>query len=318
MDSVVHKLCVAPMMERTDRHCRYLLRLFSPNAWLYTEMITAEALIRGSRERFLKFHPSEHPVALQLGGSDAELLAVAAQWGAAAGYDEINLNVGCPSDRVQAGQFGVALMAAPEKVAAAVAAITKEIDIPVTVKTRLGVDKQDSYTFLRKFVATVSEAGCRSIFIHARKAWLNGLSPKENRQIPPLDYQRVYEIKDEFPELEIIINGGLDTLSKCFNQLEFVDGVMLGRYAYQNPSFLGELDARIFSDTSSSFSLERIFQDFLDYMTVEIDQGTPVRAMARHLMGLHAARPGAKRWRQFLGTLSNGVDGIEALRQFQI
>ena len=305
-------------MERTDRHCRYLLRLFSPNAWLYTEMITAEALIRGSRERFLKFHPNEHPVALQLGGSDAELLAAAAQWGAAAGYDEINLNVGCPSDRVQAGQFGVALMAAPEKVAAAVTAITKEIDIPVTVKTRLGVDKQDSYAFLRKFVATVSEAGCRSIFIHARKAWLNGLSPKENRQIPPLDYQRVYEIKDEFPELEIIINGGLDTLSKCFSQLEFVDGVMLGRCVYQNPSFLGELDARIFSDTPSSFSLERIFQDFLDYMTAEIDQGTPVRAMARHLMGFHAARPGAKRWRQFLGALPNGVDGIEALRQFQI
>ena len=305
-------------MERTDRHCRYLLRLFSPNAWLYTEMITAEALIRGSRERFLKFHPNEHPVALQLGGSDAELLAAAAQWGAAAGYDEINLNVGCPSDRVQAGQFGVALMAAPEKVAAAVTAITKEIDIPVTVKTRLGVDKQDSYAFLRKFVATVSEAGCRSIFIHARKAWLNGLSPKENRQIPPLDYQRVYEIKDEFPELEIIINGGLDTLSKCFNQLEFVDGIMLGRCVYQNPSFLGELDARIFSDTPSSFSLERIFQDFLDYMTAEIDQGTPVRAMARHLMGFHAARPGAKRWRQFLGALPNGVDGIEALRQFQI
>ena len=200
--------------------------------------------------------------------------------------------------------------------------MTKEIvgatNIPVTVKTRLGVDKQDSYTFLRKFVATVSGAGCRSVFIHARKAWLNGLSPKENRQIPPLDYQRVYEIKDEFPELEIIINGGLDTLSKCFNQLEFVDGIMLGRCVYQNPSFLGELDARIFSDTPSSFSLERIFQDFLDYMTAEIDQGTPVRAMARHLMGLHAARPGAKRWRQFLGTLPNGVDGIEALRQFQI
>ena len=318
MEPAVHKLCVAPMMERTDRHCRYLLRLFSPNAWLYTEMITAEALIRGSKERFLKFHSSEHPVALQLGGSDAKLLAVAAQWGAAAGYDEINLNVGCPSDRVQAGQFGAALMAAPEKVAAAVAAITKEIDIPVTVKTRLGVDKQDSYMFLRKFVATVSGAGCRSVFIHARKAWLNGLSPKENRQIPPLDYQRVYEIKDEFPELEIIINGGLDTLSKCFNQLEFVDGIMLGRCVYQNPSFLGELDARIFSDTPSSFSLEGIFQDFLDYMTAEIDQGTPVRAMARHLMGFHAARPGAKRWRQFLGALPNGVDGIEALRQFQI
>lgn len=317
MISAPHKLCVAPMMERTDRHCRFLLRLFSPNAWLYTEMITAEALARGDRGQLLRFHPSEHPVALQLGGGDVELLAKAARWGATAGYDEINLNVGCPSDRVQAGEFGAALMAMPKKVAAAVIAINEVVDVPVTVKTRLGIDKQDSHIFLKKFVAIVSKAGCRSIMIHARKAWLNGLSPKENREIPPLDYQRVYEIKDEFPELEIVINGGLDTLSKCLAQLTLVDGVMLGRCVYHNPSFLGKLDARIFGDDDLNSSPDDVFQAFLDYMADEMGRGTPLRAMARHLMGLYFGQPGVKRWRRFLGELPNDTKGLKALSQFR-
>ena len=203
------KISVAPMMERTDRHCRYLLRLLAPNASLYTEMITAVALIRGDRQELLRYDPSEHPLALQLGGSDPAELAEAARYGEDAGYDEINLNVGCPSDRVQAGRFGAALMAAPERVAESIAAMSDAVDVPVTVKTRLGIDDQDSYEFLHGFVGTVAEAGCRTFIVHARKAWLSGLSPKENREIPPLDYARVHRLKEDYPKLEVIINGGL-------------------------------------------------------------------------------------------------------------
>ena len=234
------------MMERTDRHCRYFLRLLAPHAWLYTEMVTARALLYGDRERVLAFSAAEHPVALQLGGAEPAELTAAARFGEAAGNDEINLNVGCPSDRVQAGCFGAALMREPERVAECVAEMRAAVAIPVTVMTRIGVDDLDSYEFLAGFVTAVAAAGCRTVIVHARKAWLSGLSPKQNREIPPLDYERVYRLKRDFPELEIVINGGFTTLEASAAQVGRVDGVMLGRAAYDAPWLLAELDARRF------------------------------------------------------------------------
>ena len=311
-----HVLSVAPMMERTDRHCRYFLRLLSPNSWLYTEMITAAALVDGRRFHLLEFHPDEHPVALQLGGSEPGKLAQAARFGATAGYDEINLNVGCPSDRVQSGRFGAALMAEPEKVAACVSAMAEAVDIPITVKTRLGIDDLDSYEFLHQFVEIVSGAGCRTVVIHARKALLSGLSPKENRQIPPLDYGRVYRLKSDYPSLEVILNGGLDTEEKTVEQLDFVDGVMLGRQAYLNPYFLGELDSKLFGGTPVP-PRERALGDFLPYVRQELDRGTPLKVMTRHLLGLYAGCPGGRAWRRFLGELPSGEEGFAALERVE-
>ena len=229
-----YRLCIAPMMDRTDRHFRYLLRLLAPHARLYTEMITARALLHGDVDKLLRFAPAERPVALQLGGSDPAELAAAARIGEAAGYDEINLNVGCPSDRVRSGCFGAVLMLQPDLVAACVSAMREAVHVPVTVKTRLGVDDQDSYEFVQRFISRVAAAGCDTFILHARKAWLSGLSPKQNREIPPLDYGRVYALKREFPALRIVINGGLKTLDASLAQLEHVDGVMLGRIAYQD------------------------------------------------------------------------------------
>jgi len=309
-----HKLCVAPMMERTDRHCRYLLRLIAPNAWVYTEMITAAALVHGDSERFLRFDSSEHPVALQLGGSDPELLAAAARLGEAAGYDEINLNVGCPSPRVKAGRFGVALMLEPALVAACVEAMRSAIGIPVTVKCRTGVDDRDDYAFLREFVGHVVDAGCRSLFVHARKAWLTGLSPKENRTVPPLDYERVHRLKADFLELEIVLNGGLDTVPAALKELAHVDGIMLGRTAYAEPMLMGELDARIFAEGIPE-SRAAVAAAYLDYVESELAAGTPLRVMTRHLMGLYAHQPGARRWRRGLGELVDGKAGLKACRR---
>jgi tRNA-dihydrouridine synthase A len=234
------------MMDRTDRHCRYFLRLLAPHAWLYTEMITARALLHGAHEQLLAFHSTEHPVSVQLGGSVPAELAAAAGLAASAGYDEVNLNVGCPSGRVQAGCFGAALMAEPALVADCVRAMSDASELPVTVKTRLGIDDLDSYSHLCDFVSTVAAAGCRTFIVHARKAWLNGLSPKENRDIPPLDYERVHRLQRDFPELQIIINGGLSAVDTAMAQLEHVDGVMLGRAAYRDPYVLAKLDARLF------------------------------------------------------------------------
>ncbi len=309
-----HKLCVAPMMERTDRHCRYLLRLISPNAWVYTEMITATALVHGDAERFLRFDSREHPVALQLGGSDPELLAVAARLGDAAGYDEINLNVGCPSPRVKAGRFGVALMLEPALVAACVDAMQSAVGVPVTVKCRIGVDDRDDYRFLREFVRHVVDAGCRSLFVHARKAWLSGLSPKENRTIPPLDYARVHRLKSDFPELEVVLNGGLDTVRDAVSELAHVDGIMLGRTAYAEPMLMGELEAEIFADGVSG-SRADVAEAYLDYVESELAAGTPLRVMTRHLMGLFAHQPGARRWRRGLGELIEGKAGFKACKR---
>ncbi|SVC40157.1 uncharacterized protein METZ01_LOCUS293011, partial [marine metagenome] len=238
-----NNILIAPMMNWTDRHCRYFMRLLSSTAKLFTEMVTAHALEFGNAERLLQFDPIEHPVALQLGGCDPQLMVSAAKLAEAKGYDEININVGCPSDRVQQGQFGACLMSTPGAVAACVKSMLSAVDVPVTIKTRIGIDANDGYSFLRTFVQTNIDAGCRTFIVHARKAILEGLSPKDNRTIPPLIYERVYSLKQEFPELTIVINGGITTIEECHRHLELVDGVMIGRQAYHRPWFLTELEA---------------------------------------------------------------------------
>ena len=302
-----HRLCVAPMMDRTDRHFRYLLRLLAPHARLYTEMITARALLHGDAEKLLRFSAVEHPVALQLGGNDPAELAAAARLGEAAGYDEINFNVGCPSDRVQAGCFGAALMLEPQRVAECVAAMREAVRVPVTVKTRLGVDEHDSYEFAQQFIARVAVAGCETFIVHARKAWLKGLSPKQNREIPPLDYGRVQRLKRDFPERCIVINGGLTSVAAALAQLEHVDGVMLGRIAYQDSSLLAEVDARIHGVDAPLENL--VLAQYVRYVASEIAGGTPLKSMTRHLLGMRTGRPGGRRWRRALGE----IDGIEEL-----
>jgi tRNA-dihydrouridine synthase A len=301
------------MMDRTDRHLRYLLRLIAPHARLYTEMVTARALLHGDSQKLLEFAAVEHPVALQLGGSDAEELAAAARLGEAAGYDEINLNVGCPSDRVQAGCFGAALMLEPAKVAACVAAMRAAVSVPVTVKTRLGVDEHDSYEFARDFIATVAAAGCDTFIVHARKAWLRGLSPKQNREIPPLDYGRVYRLKREMPALTIVLNGGLTTVATSAEQLGQVDGVMLGRVAYQDSWVVGELDAQLFAGQRPSG--HEVWSGFAAHLERELARGTPLRVMTRHLLGMRTGRAGGRRWRRGLGELAPGRAGLEQLRR---
>ncbi len=305
------RLSVAPMMDRTDRHCRYFLRLIAPRALLYTEMVTSAALRHGDRERLLAFDRAEHPVALQLGGSEPAELAEAARYGAAAGYDEINLNVGCPSDRVQAGCFGAALMLEPARVAACVDAMRAAVDVPVTVKTRLGVDHHDSEAFLHDFVGIVAEAGCETFVVHARKAWLKGLSPKQNREIPPLDYGRVRRLKRAFPALQVILNGGLKDDAAALAELGHVDGVMLGRAAYDDPLVLGRLDAAI--HRHEPVDVLAALETFLDYATREHGNGTRLHAMTRHLMGVFAGRPGGRRWRRALGEWSRAGDDAAAI-----
>lgn len=307
-----HQLCVAPMMDRTDRHLRYLLRLLAPHARLYTEMITARALLRGDADKLLRFAEVEHPVALQLGGADPDELAAAARLGVAAGYDEINLNVGCPSDRVQAGCFGAALMLESALVAECVRAMRAAVAVPVTVKTRLGVDDHDSYEFARDFIAEVAAAGCTTFIVHARKAWLKGLSPRQNREIPPLDYGRVYRLKREFPALCVVINGGLVTLEGSVTQLEHVDGVMIGRAAYQDSWLLARLDAQLAGGVPAS---ERdVLDAFARYVAREVESGTPLRTMTRHLLGMRSGRAGGRQWRRRLGELNDGRGGLDDLR----
>ena len=305
-------LSIAPMMERTDRHFRYLMRLVSPNSRLYTEMITSRALLHGDASRLLAFDPSEHPVAIQLGGSDPAMLSEAARLAAAAGYDEINLNVGCPSSRVQAGDFGARLMLDPGRVAECVAAMGEAVELPVTVKTRIGVDDHDDYEVLRGLTERVVRAGVASLIVHARKAWLKGLSPKQNRDIPPLDYPRVYQLKADFPELPILINGGFTTEQQVLEQVGKVDGVMLGRSAYHDPMLISRLDRRLF-DSAAPVADVDVLAAFATYMRAEQAKGTPLTAMSRHLVGLFAHRPGARRWRRQLSALSAGAGGIDEL-----
>ena len=300
------------MMDRTDRHLRYLLRLIAPHARLYTQMITARALLHGDAPRLLRFDEAEHPVALQLGGSEPGELAAAAKIGAAAGYDEINLNVGCPSDRVQAGCFGAALMLEPKRVAECVHAMRGVVDVPVTVKTRLGVDHHDSYEFVRDFVATVAAAGCATFIVHARKAWLSGLSPRQNREIPPLDYARVHRLKRELPSLTVVINGGFVTLEDSVAQLARVDGVMLGRAAYQDSWLLARIDAHLFGGAVAADA--DVLAAFERYVAAELERGVPLRAMTRHLLGMRSGRAGGRRWRRALTEIGDGTRGLDELR----
>jgi tRNA-dihydrouridine synthase A len=289
------------MMDCTDRHDRYFLRLISRRAALYTEMVTAQALIHGDRNRLLDFSPAEHPVALQIGGSEPDDLARSARWGEQWGYDEINLNVGCPSDRVQAGRFGACLMAEPELVAEAVAAMRDAVSVPVTVKHRIGIDERDSYAALCDFVGRVAGAGCRTFIVHARKAWLQGLSPKQNRDVPPLRYETVYALKRDFPELEIVINGGIRTLGEAEQHLEHVDGVMLGREVYQNPWLLSGVDGRLFGETAiHPSSREAVVEAFLPYVEERLARGARLASLTRHIVGLYQGEPGARRWRRYL------------------
>jgi tRNA-dihydrouridine synthase A len=293
-------LCIAPMLDWTDRYCRYFLRLISRHVLLYTEMVTTGAIIHGDRSRFLDFDEREHPVALQLGGSEPTDLARCARLGEKWGYDEINLNVGCPSDRVQSGRFGACLMATPTLVADCVKAMLDRVDIEVTVKHRIGIDHRDSYEELCEFVGTVAEAGCGTFIVHARKAWLQGLSPKENREVPPLSYATVHQLKRDFPRLQIVINGGITTLAQAAEQLQHVDGVMIGREAYQNPWILAEADRLLFGDDHPLPTRHQVIEALLPFVERECAAGTPLSRITRHILGLFQGRPGARAWRRHI------------------
>ncbi len=287
-------------MDWTDSHCRAFHRTLTKRARLYTEMVTAQAVVRGDAQRLIGFDSTEHPVALQLGGSEPALLAQAAVIGEAFGYDEINLNVGCPSDRVKSGSFGACLMREPQRVADCMAAMGAAVRIPVTVKCRLGVDEQDPETSLFTLVDLCAEAGVETFVVHARKAWLQGLSPKENRTVPPLDYGLVHRLKAERPRLQIILNGGLETLDHAMAQLDGVDGVMLGRAAYHTPAFLGRVDATVFSDPGAEIGAFEAVEAYRPYMARKLHEGAPLAAMTRHMLGLFSGQPGARSWRRIL------------------
>ena len=310
------KFSVAPMMDWTDRHCRFFHRLLTGRARLYTEMVTAEAILHGDRQRLLAFNAEEHPVALQLGGSDPARLAQAAAIGEGFGYDEINLNVGCPSDRVQEGRFGACLMAEPDLVARCVAAMRARVAVPVTVKCRIGIDDQDSEADLERFVSAVANAGCKTFIVHARKAWLEGLSPKENREVPPLDYGRVYRLKAAHPELEIILNGGIGSLEEAATHLAHVDGVALGRAAYQNPYLLAEVDGRLFGELRPAPTRREALEALIPYVQRHLDRGGRLNNVTRHILGLYHGRPRARAFRRHLSERAprEGA-GIEVLRE---
>jgi len=295
-----HTFCVAPMLDWTDRHCRYFYRLLSRQALLYSEMVTTGALIHGDHHRFLQFDTSEHPVAFQLGGSNPRELAISARMIEDYGYDEINLNVGCPSDRVQNGRFGACLMAEPELVADCVAAMQQTVSIPVTVKSRIGIDDKDSYEELVHFVSTVANAGCQTFIVHARKAWLSGLSPKQNRDVPPLRYDVVYQLKQDFPQLKIILNGGLTTLEQAEENLDKVDGVMLGREIYHNPYLLAEVDQRLFAGAGELVSREEVVELLIPYIQAQLKAGVRLNSISRHILGLFHGAPGARGWRRYI------------------
>ena len=310
----LHRFCVAPMMEWTDRHCRMFHRLLSRRAMLYSEMVTATAVIHGDRERLIGFDPAEWPVGLQLGGSDPAALARAASCGEAFGYDEINLNCGCPSSRVQSGRFGACLMAEPGLVARCFGAMQDAVSIPVTVKCRIAIDDQDEVLALDRFVAEVAGAGCSSFIVHARKAWLQGLSPKANRDVPPLNYPRVYRLKADRPELEIVVNGGIATLAEADAHLAQVDGVMLGRAAYQEPWLLADVDFRLFGAPNPVESRKQALGAFMPYVEGELGRGVPLSAMSRHVLGLFNGLPGARAFRRHLSEAAHRPGaGVEVL-----
>jgi len=310
-------LSVAPMLDRTDRHCRYFFRLLAPGIRLYTEMVVAQAIRHGDRARLLDFDPLEHPVALQLGGSDPHLLADAAAIGFSWGYDEINLNIGCPSDRVQSGSFGACLMSSPGRVADCVRSIADRTGLPPSVKTRIGIDDQDHYEFLRDFVGEVSAAGCRMFIVHARKAILSGLSPRENRMIPPLRYDVVYRLKREFPGLRIILNGGVRDTASVREHLRYADGVMIGREAYSNPYWLTELEA-LLPDGRPAPNREAVMMQMQEYASRQIGSGVRLSHISRHLLGLYAGQPGARNWRRFVTEASRKADATAAILEHSL
>lgn len=293
------RFSVAPMLDWTDRHCRYFLRLISKEALLYTEMVTTGAIIHGKGD-FLGFNQEEHPVALQLGGSDPAEMAECAARAQEKGYDEVNINVGCPSDRVQNGRFGACLMAEPEVVAQCVKAMQDKVSIPVTVKCRIGIDDMDDYKDLTQFIKTVSDGGCDTFIVHARKAWLQGLSPKENREIPPLMYDRVYHLKEEFPDLHISINGGVKTLDEVANHLASVDGVMVGREVYSNPYMMSGVDARFYGADVEPMTREEVVHKMVPYIDAYVEQGGRAWHVIRHMLGIFQGQPAGKVFRRFL------------------
>lgn len=295
-----HHFSVAPMIDWTDRHARYFMRLISRHTLLYTEMITTGAILQGDAERFLAFNDEEHPLVLQLGGADPQALADACNVADGFGYDEYNLNVGCPSDRVQSGRFGACLMAEPALVRDCISAMRASTDKPVSVKSRTGIDDLDSYAFLQDFIGTVSESGCDTFIIHARKAWLSGLSPKENREIPPLHYDRVYQIKADFPDLNIIINGGIQSLSACVEHLQHIDGVMVGREAYNNPYFMAQVDQQLFDDDTPVPSRHEVVGLMLPYIEEQLMQGHRLNHISRHMLGIFNGQQGAKIFRRYI------------------
>lgn len=310
------RLSVAPMMDWTDRHDRYFLRLFSRGIWLYTEMVTSAGIKRGDWRRLLAFDPAERPVAAQLGGSDPAELALAAQRVEELGYDEVNLNVGCPSDRVQSGRFGACLMAEPQLVAECVAAMRAVVQIPVTVKARIGIDELDSYEHLHHFIGTVAQAGCEVFIVHARKAWLNGLSPKQNREIPPLRYDVVHQVKRDFPQLEISLNGGVLNLDQAETQLAQVDGVMIGRAAYQDPMILADVDRRFYGTNTAAVTREAVIDQLIPYIEREMASGCQFKHISRHILGLYQGVPGARAWRRVLSENAHKPHaGVELLRE---
>ena len=318
-NKIDRRFCVAPMLDCTDRHARYFLRQISRHAVMYTEMVTTGALIHGDRSRFLDFDTAEHPIALQLGGSDPSAMAQCAEFAQEWGYDEVNINVGCPSDRVQSGSFGACLMQSPQLVAENVQAMASQVNIPITVKTRIGVDEQEPKQALWQLTDAVASAGCEVLLIHARKAWLKGLSPKENRDIPPLDYEIVYALKEDFPELEIIINGGIKTLKECQQHLQVVDGVMMGREAYSNPYILSQVDEILYQEDGSVLSREAVLMNYIEYCKDRLSEGTRLNHLSRHIIGLYHGEPNSRLWRQHISDHAHKEGaGLEVLFDAQV
>ncbi|MBB5212325.1 tRNA dihydrouridine(20/20a) synthase DusA [Microbulbifer hydrolyticus] len=313
--AVSHRFCTAPLMDWSDRHCRYFWRQFSKHALLYTEMVTTGAILFGDQESHLDFNVEEQPVALQLGGSDPEDLARCAQIAEQWGYSELNLNCGCPSDRVKRGRFGACLMAEPDLVAECLGAMKSAVSIPVTVKHRIGIDDMEDYAGLTRFVEAQAGAGITTFIVHARKAWLNGLSPKENREVPPLKYDMVYQLKRDYPELEIVLNGGINTLDECREHLQQLDGVMLGRAAYQTPGLLADVDAALFGGEPGPTPAE-VIHNMLPYIERELARGQRLNHITRHMMGLFQGVPGARRFRRHLSEHAHTAGaGPEVLEQ---
>jgi tRNA-dihydrouridine synthase A len=312
----VYPLSIAPMMDRTDRHYRYFMRQITRRTLLYTEMVTTAAILHGDQDKLLGFSPEEKPLVLQLGGDDPNHLAICAKIAEDRGYDQVNLNVGCPSDRVQNGNFGACLMAQPELVAKALEAMQKVVNIPVTIKHRIGIDDQDKYEDMVHFVRIVANAGCQQFTIHARKAWLEGLSPKENRNIPPLRYEEVHRLKQEFPQLLIEINGGFKTLAEVKDQLQFVDAVMIGRAAYDHPYLFATADQEIYGEKTPPLTRQEVIEAMYSYIEYWLKKGVKLNSITRHFLELFAGQPGTKAWKRYISENAHLTNaGIEVLQQ---